>query len=214
MTEMTGDDADRSRYRALSVPSRRRLMAHLREADDGRGAAELADATGLSVATVRHHLAVLADAGLVRATAHAGPGRGRPRLTWVAVGPPPGHEAPLQELAGALTEALAGSPDAARAAGRTWGRTRAAPDGEGVAQVMAHAARMGFAPEAAPAPAGTHRVLLHGCPYRELARARPEVICSVHQGMLDGLLDGSGTRARLRPFVTPTLCAAELQKGD
>ncbi|MFD6892891.1 ArsR/SmtB family transcription factor, partial [Streptomyces sp. NPDC059957] len=80
MTEMPRDvDAQRVHH-ALAVPSRRRLMALLREADGLLGVDDMAAGSGLSVATVRHHLAALAEAGLVTATASAGPGRGRPRL--------------------------------------------------------------------------------------------------------------------------------------
>ncbi|MFG2873759.1 helix-turn-helix transcriptional regulator [Streptomyces sp. NPDC048337] len=211
MTEMTGGDRV---HRALAAPSRRRLIALLRESGGARGAAELAAATGLSVATVRHHLAALAEAGLVRATTRAGPGRGRPRLTWTAVGAASGvgtPDAPYRELADALAGALAGNADASRAAGRDWGRRLAAAGGGHPAErVVELASRMGFRPEETPAPGRDRRVLLHGCPYRETARARPEVICSVHQGVLDGLLEGTGMGARLRPFVAPELCAVEL----
>ncbi|MFE0099891.1 helix-turn-helix transcriptional regulator [Streptomyces sp. NPDC059009] len=250
MTEMTGKDSEAAErvHRALAVPSRRRLMSQLREADGLLGVDELAAATGLSAATVRHHLASLADAGLVRATTVAGPGRGRPKLRYTAVraapgtpaapglpassGTPDGPEGRADhDLAAALAEALATHADAkpaARAAGRTWGHELAASDtpartpagtpapaGQRGAttwgRVFAHAARSGFEPEEAPAPDGTRRVLLRGCPYRDLARARPEVICSVHQGVLDGLLDGTGTAAELRPFVGPELCRADLR---
>ncbi|MGH4028633.1 helix-turn-helix transcriptional regulator [Actinomycetota bacterium Odt1-20B] len=234
MTEMTGKGSEAAErvHRALAVPSRRRLMSQLREADGLLGVDELAAATGLSAATVRHHLASLADAGLVRATTVAGPGRGRPKLRYVAVraapGAPAAPVAPAEhadhDLAAALAEALAAHADAkpaARAAGRDWGHALVASGAPAPAQadtpattwgrVFAHAARSGFEPEEAPAPDGTRRVLLRGCPYRDLARARPEVICSVHQGVLDGLLDGTGTEAELRPFVGPELCRADLR---
>ncbi|MDG4862278.1 hypothetical protein P8605_29455, partial [Streptomyces sp. T-3] len=91
------------------------------------------------------------------------------------------------------------------------GSGAAAPPAE---RVFAHAARMGFDPEQAPAPAGTERVLLHACPYRDMARHRPEVVCAVHQGVLDGLLEGTGTEAELRPFVGPELCHADLHPAS
>ncbi|MFC7303530.1 ArsR family transcriptional regulator [Streptomyces monticola] len=252
MTEMTGSEAAERVHRALAVPSRRRLMSLLREADGLLGVDELATATGLSVATVRHHLVALADAGLVRATAAAGPGRGRPKLRYTAVratdaeaaGAGAGDSA-YHDLAAALVEALAeqtaggvkpaggvtsvdhektasgvtpvdGEKTAARAAGRAWGRrlTRSGATGTAPAErVFAHAARMGFDPEQVPAPAGTARVLLHACPYRDLARRSPEVVCALHQGVLDGLLEDGDTRADLTPFVGPDLCRADLRRA-
>ncbi|MFI6941423.1 helix-turn-helix transcriptional regulator [Streptomyces sp. NPDC050418] len=222
MTEKAGGEAAERVHRALAVPSRRRLMSLLREADGLLGVDELAAAAGLSVTTVRHHLAALADAGLVRATAAAGPGRGRPKLRYTAVraapADPAADDTAYRDLATALVDALAaqsaqGRKPAARAAGRAWGRRLTAAS-EGTAapaeRVLAHAARMGFAPEPAPAPAGTERLLLHACPYRELARERPEIVCALHQGVLDGLLEHSGTTAALVPFVTPDLCRADL----
>lgn len=189
-------------------------MTLLREADGLLGVDDMAAATGLSVATVRHHLAALAEAGLVAATASAGQGRGRPRLRYAPTRADPAQrpaESPFRELAEALAEAVGGGPGASREAGRGWGR-RLAGHGPAAEQVFAVAARMGFAPRDEPGPGpGTRRVLLHDCPYRELARSRPEVVCAVHQGVLDGLLESSGTTARLLPFVGPDLCAAELR---
>lgn len=214
MTEMPRDvDAQRVHH-ALAAPSRRRLMTLLREADDLLGVEDMAAATGLSVATVRHHLAALAEAGLITATASAGPGRGRPRLRYAAIRSDPREEpadTPFRELARALAEAVGGGPGASREAGLGWGR-RLAGSGPAAERVFAAAARMGFAPRDAPGPhPDTRRVLLHECPYRDLARARPEVVCAVHQGVLDGLLEDCGSTVRLLPFIGPDLCAADLR---
>ncbi|MFZ3467836.1 helix-turn-helix transcriptional regulator [Streptomyces sp. 4.24] len=214
MTEMPRVVDVQRVHHALAVPSRRRLMALLLEADGLLGVDDLAAATGLAVATVRHHLAALADAGLIASTAEAGPGRGRPRLRYAATRADP-HEhsadAPFRELAEALAAAVGGGPGASREAGLGWGR-RLAGSGPAVERVFAVAARMGFAPRVGPGPdPATRRVLLHDCPYRELARARPEVVCAVHQGVLDGLLEATGTTARLLPFIGPDLCAADLR---
>ncbi|WP_199548443.1 metalloregulator ArsR/SmtB family transcription factor [Streptomyces sp. N35] len=215
MTEMTDGEATESVHRALAVPSRRRLMSLLREADGLLAMDELTAATGLSAATVRHHLAALAEAGLVRAERSAGTGRGRPKLLYAAVPAVPGggdEDRAYRDLAGALVDALAADAPSARDAGRTWGGrlARAAPPAPAGRRVDAPAPRLGFDPETVPAPAGTDRILLHGCPYRELARKTPEVVCALHQGLLDGLLEGDGTRAELHPFLAPDLCRADL----
>lgn len=70
---------------------------------------------------------------------------------------------------------------------------------------------------------GRERVIrLRGCPVRDLARARPEVCCGIHLGLLQGVLDHAaatdtkhdapnyGVSARLDPFVEPELCIARL----
>jgi predicted ArsR family transcriptional regulator len=80
---------------------------------------------------------------------------------------------------------------------------------------------MGFGPELAPpAKPGTRTILLHACPVRELAAARPEVGCALHRGLLEGLLNDaessprSAMRAELEPFVEPELCIARLIAHD
>src|SRR5690242_1803710 len=99
---------------------------------------------------------------------------------------------------------------------------------------------MGFAPEIAaatepkrmssgrrrPAPGRERIILLHACPVRDLARPRPEVVCGMHRGLLQGLLDKTmaeeGHRnsrrpaisAHLEPFVEPELCVASLVSGE
>jgi predicted ArsR family transcriptional regulator len=97
---------------------------------------------------------------------------------------------------------------------------------------------MGFAPELAaakpkktssgrrrPAPGRERTILLHACPVRDLARSRPEVVCGMHRGLLQGLLDKTAAEqghpksrrpamsAQLEPFVEPELCVARLVSG-
>ncbi|MFJ6699452.1 helix-turn-helix transcriptional regulator [Streptomyces sp. NPDC091272] len=197
-------------HRALAVPSRRKLLALLREAAGPLGVSELAEASGLSVATVRHHLAELADAGLAVSSPSPGPGRGRPRHHW-APGPGAAHDEAHRDLARALACGWTGDGRSARAAGRAWGERLPQVAGDGPTErTLAASARMGFGPVRASGPPGGTRVLLTACPYRDLARARPDVICALHQGLLDHTLRSTGTRALLRPFIAPDLCAAEL----
>ena len=49
---------------------------------------------------------------------------------------------------------------------------------------------IGFQPELTPD--GT-AILLHHCPFHELARDRPEIVCNIHLGLLRGHC-GSSTR--------------------
>ncbi|MFF3015736.1 helix-turn-helix transcriptional regulator [Streptomyces sp. NPDC057939] len=211
MTEMTGSGGGPDAHRPLGVPSRRRLLSLLRAANHPMGAAELATAAELSAATVRHHLRALTAAGLVRSLTLAGSGSGRPRLCYAPAGyagADPAHRA----LADALTGDLAREPALARQAGRAWGRRLTAANGPvpPVAHVLAQATRMGFVPEAVTTPDGTTRLLLHDCPYRHIARAHPRAVCALHQGVLDGLLEEHPVRARLRPFLTPGVCGADV----
>jgi predicted ArsR family transcriptional regulator len=69
---------------------------------------------------------------------------------------------------------------------------------------------IGFQPELV---AGGSEIRLRHCPFHELARDRPEVVCSIHLGLIRGALQQLGApeeALRLVPFVTPTLCVVEI----
>jgi predicted ArsR family transcriptional regulator len=72
-------------------------------------------------------------------------------------------------------------------------------------------AEMGFAPELSATDTG-RQLELHACPFRAVAREYPEVVCSIHVGLLRGSLARLGVRAEisLQPFVGPELCVAQL----
>ena len=77
------DEQALRRHRALSDPSRARILAEL--ADHGPlDARDLAERVGPHVNTVRVHVNALAEAGLVESETLPSQGRGRPRVTqWV-----------------------------------------------------------------------------------------------------------------------------------
>jgi Predicted transcriptional regulator len=74
---------------------------------------------------------------------------------------------------------------------------------------------IGFAPEAVTR--GRNRqVLLHRCPFREVAQKHPEVVCSIHLGLMNGLLaelDAPLEVDQLDPFVEPSQCVASLSRS-
>ncbi|MET3982737.1 ArsR family transcriptional regulator [Streptomyces sp. PvR034] len=203
---------------ALAAPSRRRLLALLREADGtARSVPELTAATGLSTASVRHHLAVLGKAGLVTSAPSPGPGRrrGRPRLRYAATASGGEDRCEIyRDLADALAEAVArtaaGDLAGPRTAGREWGRRLAAggPPAPAAQRLFALTARLGFRPRREP---GDTRMLLLHCPYGWLAHSHPDVLCAVHEGLLEGLLESTDASVELRPALGPGPCTALLR---
>lgn len=155
---------ERARIRGvLAVPARVTLLDRLRASPQPLDAQALATATGLHMTTVRSHLDVLIEAGLVTTGRQQPPGRGRPRTLY--------------------------APSSAEARRRVTGLF----------------AEMGFDPE----PAVGGRILLHDCPFRDTARAHPEVVCAAHQGLLTELLarlDPTRTVPILEPFAQPGVC--------
>jgi predicted ArsR family transcriptional regulator len=211
-------------------PTRARVLAALREADGPRGAAEVAAALGLHSNGARFHLEALVGAGLAERTAEDRSARGRPRVLYAAAaGAREDGEGDYRVLAGILSTALATqapSPAAAaEAAGADHGRRLVTPAGgrggrgtqpsEPVQAVVEAMGRMGFRSRAVPA-GSAGRIDITPCPFLDLARAHDEVVCSVHRGLMSGMLsvlDSSLTVERLEPFATPHLCVARLGRA-
>lgn len=195
---------NKSVHYALAEPSRERILGRLRDGGplDSR---ELGRDVALHPNTVRSHLRVLCDAGLVRARTERAARVGRPRVLFEAA--PPAREAEHELLAAALTEALATLPDAearAEGAGRHWGRLVAERDAvESLAQLLGE---RGFEPEERDG-----ELLMHRCPFEGLARARPGVVCALHLGLLRGAQEAIGDDrgvSDLRPFAAQGSCVA------
>jgi predicted ArsR family transcriptional regulator len=179
------------------------------------GAREIADRLGLHPNTARFHLEALVDAGLATRATQARTVPGRPSLAYQAAGSgAPGHRRYrlLAEMLASLIVGMLPEPgEAAAQAGREWGRyltERPAPF-HGLAAILAEA---GFAPEAVADGAG-YQLRLRQCPFREVAEAHQEVVCQLHLGLMQGVLDEMRAPVaadRLRPFAEPGLCVADL----
>lgn len=184
----------------------------------------LAEATGLHANTVREHLSRLIDADLVRSEPEVRTTRGRPRIRYRATTSGDVHDDPVaarlleQSIAqAALSEALVrgfGDGSALRraeTAGREVGRELPIdPDSRAgereLLALSAHLDSFGFDPEFDEAAQTFH---LWRCPYLEMARERPDVVCGVHAGLAQGVLDQAGGRYvidQLNPFVGPEHC--------
>jgi predicted ArsR family transcriptional regulator len=204
-------------HHALADERRARLVAELR--GEPRDVQELATHLGLHPNTVRWHLGVLADAGLVESGAAERSSPGRPRILYRLredALPPASDEYRL--LATILTGAV--DSQGAEDAGRAWGRylvrrpatnvTLSEP--EAIAEVVDVLDEQGFAPDAE-----AREIRMHRCPFHDLAESNPQVICAVHRGVVDGALEelGSGLEVgALDVFVRPDLCIARLRTAS
>src|SRR5690606_18260296 len=66
----------------------------------------------------------------------------------------------------------------------------ASPSGDVVADLTAAMARQGFEPEVRE-HRGQTEIVLHSCPFANVATADRDTICSLHLGIAEGLADGS-----------------------
>ena len=215
-------DAERP-YVALGVRSRRRLLEVLRRASGPLGAAELAATVGLHVTTARAHLRVLEAAGLVVRTVRPPTGPGRPRQFYApaaADGRDDAHRELAEMLAGALGAGGAQGRRRAEHAGRRWA-AREVPDtgrlpwDEAVEAIGELFRRVGFAPRRIAADG--YRLALESCPFRDVARAQPDIVCTLHLGLMRGALTRlglpeAGESAQLQPFVAPELCMVDIPR--
>jgi predicted ArsR family transcriptional regulator len=127
----------------------------------------------------------------------------------------------LAEMLTGLVGSLAAATGSAVEAGRGWGRRLVADPGAPETTVEEAVARMnrlldsiGFRPTLHGDPAGEGaEVRLHHCPFREVAEGRPDVVCALHLGLMQGALaelQAAVTASSLEPFVRPDLCVARL----
>ena len=220
---MPSDPALRT-HKALGDISRFRIIEELR----GQGpldSQQLGRLVGLHPNTVRSHVDQLVTAGLVRTLTASKGGRGRPRVLYEAMpDATPVQQSGYRLLAQILASYLAGAeqPQAiAEDAGRAWGgylAERPRPfarisAGEATRKVVELFTELGFMPESVE-EANEHQVLLHRCPFREVAESNQQVVCAVHLGILKGALAEMAApleAVRLEPFVEPTLCIAHLR---
>jgi predicted ArsR family transcriptional regulator len=217
----------------LSGVSRVAVMAALRAAGSPLPVTELAARVGLHANTVRWHLDGLSEAGWVDQVTQLQGRPGRPRLLYAArpmpVGlddrlsgdaesPARGYRLLADILVGYLAETRPDPAAAAADAGRAWGGYlvgKSAPfrrldPTEAVRRVVEMLDDLGFAPQ--PDAVGDG-IALHACPFRDVAKAHPDVTCSVHLGLMQGALAElglPGTAARLEPFAAPSLCRAHI----
>lgn len=215
-------------HHALASPVRTRIMALLRTADDGLDVAALADELDLHPNTVRSHLAKLDAARLVVSQPQPRDRPGRPRHTYRATeqADQVDRDGGYRFLARMLTGQVAAADDPPAATseetGAAWGRwliDEPAPGAftdprSGIDQVVELLDGLGFSPELDDADPDRPRVLLRRCPFLDVAREHPEVICSLHLGLMRGALDSLGVDVAvedLQPFVEPSLCVSHLQ---
>lgn len=205
--------------------SRAEVLGTLQSAGTPMSVTDVAAKVGLHPNTARFHLDGLVEQGLAeRATEQRDvPGRPRSLYSARADGPQSGRRS-YRLLAEILASYLADQEpeptEAARRAGEAWGHfltERPAPfqradSVEAIKQLVELLDEIGFAPELVGKPAN-NRILLHQCPFREVAEEHGDVVCAVHLGLMRGVLselqapvDAEG----LDPFVEPNLCVTRL----
>lgn len=241
MTDQPGAEEARDELALLSAlgePTRRALYEQVVAAGDWVSRDEAADAAGLERGTAAHHLDRLAADGLLevdyqRRSGRQGPGAGRPAKVYrracrdfeVAL-PPRDYALAGMMLAEAVdrariegTAVTTALDDVARDQGRRIGdriaarlRAKRARRVELTRRaVIDTLAEQGFEPRTDAD--GT--VVLHNCPFHQLARAHTDLICGMNLCLMNAVLEQierPGLEAQLEP--EPGQCCVKLRPTD
>ena len=217
--------SDPDAHRVLASVSRVAVLEVLRRSGRPLAVLELAEIMGLHPNTLRKHLELLLRHGHVERLREESGKPGRPRqvyaLTDLTDGAAPQRN--YRMLASVMASYLRTIDDptaAALDAGRRFRAELVAPRAPGQTAPTAPATldrivrmldEIGFQPEVA---ADRSAIRLRHCPFHELASDQPDIVCSIHLGLIRGALEQLGApveATRLLPFVTPTLCIVELE---
>jgi predicted ArsR family transcriptional regulator len=181
---------------AVADPVRLRIVRHLAQHRSATPA-ELADAAGVHLNTLRPHLAALEQAEVLRSTQRAPSGPGRPTAEYRLIDGWGLSSTDFLELAGLLASALvraAPAPASLLATGADWGRYLAGRPGvrDIASEVPRALERLGF-----HATVDGDAVRISGCPCAVVSPDHPEVVCALAAGLVEGVLAATGSRQRI-----------------
>jgi predicted ArsR family transcriptional regulator len=188
--------------KALGDNTRYAIYLELARSPRPLATADIAESLGLHANSVRPHLERMRDVGLLEVGTHVATGVGRPHhVYWLAPNAPalglePPASAMLARLLVHLAAAAGASGDEAAEIGRFQGASDAAEHADAPSCLEALVTQLdalGFDPVVDGTEDGETAVIAFThCPFRELAEAFPELVCSLHRGMVEGFVAAMG----------------------
>ena len=182
--------------RALGDATRYRIFRYVVDAAGPVGVSDITAHVGVNHNSVRQHLAKLCSAGLLVEDVVRSGGPGRPALRYR---PAPGASAlsgatsPYEHLAVLLLEVLEGGAPAevGAAAGR-----RAIPavtgDADPLEVLESEMTRQGFPTHREEETGSAVELVVSHCPFATAAKLNADVVCELHRGLAQGMVDGLG----------------------
>ncbi len=212
-------------HKALADDTRYRLYRYIGLAGRPVSVREMSRRLQLHPNTLRPHLRRLEEAGLIAAESRRAATVGRPQTLYSI------NETRDAEPAGEyrlLAEMLAGlvrgrrQLDQARQLARQWGTWMVVQDSpkpggrqparRNLAALQEGMAKAGFDPRFRRDGDGVE-ITMRDCPFRDLAEDYRELVCTLHQGLVEGMTEGlkpSLTVSEFHPFVERGLCRARV----
>lgn len=200
--------------RSLGDGTRYAVYREVAGAPEACSTADIAKALRLHSNTVRPHLEWLREAGLLQVERDSQGTVGRPQHRYLlAPGAPspslePDEFALLAEMLTSLVSGLDVDSEEVLRAGRSRGREEclagagSCPPRSCLERLMEELGGMGFDPASESLVAeGSVTVSFTHCPYRQLAEAHPDVVCQLHRGLVEGMVEALGG-ARVESFGT------------
>jgi predicted ArsR family transcriptional regulator len=195
--------ARRDLFKTLGDNTRYAIYLELARTPSPVTTAEIAETIGLHPNTVRPHLERMRDVGLVEVQVGGRGEIGRPqhRYSLAADAPSLGLEPPVMPILGrmvlSMAERLGADKDDARAVGVDEGVRRSAAFRDAPSSLEAFVTdldRLGFDPVVSDPDDPRHvaTVAFANCPFGELAADHPDLVCSLHHGMIEGFIDALG----------------------
>lgn len=215
-------------HKALADDTRFRLYRYLRLSGRAVSVRELATRLSLHPNTLRPHLRRLEEVGLVRAEVRKGSSVGRPQILYALVEREATDGRGSHLFAEILVGVLNGRRERERAQrlAREWGQYLVLQGGpkpgvelparRNLAILQEAMAEAGFDPRFRRRSSRTVEVALRECPLRDLAEGHQDTVCSVHAGLIEGMLGALKPPLRLaefRPLAERGLCRL-VARGD
>jgi len=206
--------------KALGDNTRYAIYLELARAPMPLATAQIAESLALHPNTVRPHLDRMREVGLLDVVTDTQGTVGRPqhRYSLAAGAPSLGFEPPafpvlarmLLRLASAADLPAAEAVEAGREQGAAAARRRV--PGTCADALTAELAALGFDPESVVDEHGA-TIAFTRCPFRELAEANPDLVCSLHRGLVEGFVGarGDGRVLDFHDLADRTPCQVEIE---